>query len=106
MTRTDLIYPVSTEEPAVAGIGCMGNHHLRDPVESINVNMGDPSDDAKERGSKELATALKTSEAPEGSQRGHSTRSAGKPRTWERAAPGEVGKVATTPMVSRKTPKR
>jgi hypothetical protein len=23
MTRTDLIYPVSTEEPAIAGIGCM-----------------------------------------------------------------------------------
>jgi hypothetical protein len=27
--RMNLTYPVSTEEPAVAGIGRMGNRHLR-----------------------------------------------------------------------------
>jgi len=32
------------------------NHHLSDPIESIIVNMGDPSDDAKESGSRGWAT--------------------------------------------------
>jgi hypothetical protein len=66
--------------------------------------MGDPSDDGNESGSTDEETRPKTSDASDGSQRGHSSRSAGKPRTWRRATPWEVGKVATTPMVSRKTP--
>jgi hypothetical protein len=83
--RTNLIYPASTQEPAVAGIGCMDNHHLRDRVESIKRNLGGPLGDDKESGSSGLETTPKTSDAPEGSQRGHSTQSAGKPRTGGRA---------------------
>jgi hypothetical protein len=49
------------------------------------VNMGDPSDDANESGIRRLETAPKTSDASEGSQRGHSSQSAGKPCTWRRA---------------------
>ena len=77
----NLIYPMSTGEPAVAGIGYLDNRHPRDPAESINGNMGDPADDVKGSGSNGLVTVLKTSDASEGSQRGHSTQSAGKPRT-------------------------
>jgi hypothetical protein len=61
------------------------NHHLHDLEESIDVNMGDPSNDAKESGSSGLETVPKTSDALEGSQRGHSSQSAGKPRTGRRA---------------------
>jgi hypothetical protein len=50
----NLIYPVSTEEPAVAGIGPSDNRCLHDPVESIIVNVGDPSDDVNESGSTDL----------------------------------------------------
>jgi len=63
----------------------LGDHHLNDLVESTNGNMGGPSEDAKESGSNGLATTLKTSNASEGSQRGHSSQSEGKPRTWRRA---------------------
>jgi hypothetical protein len=62
--------------------------------ESITVNRGDSSDDGKESGSRGLETAPKPSEASGESQRGHSTRRAGKPRTGGRTTPGEVGKVA------------
>jgi hypothetical protein len=45
----------------------MDNRRLSGPVESINVNVGDPSDDVKESGSSELKTAPKPSEASAGS---------------------------------------
>jgi hypothetical protein len=80
----NLIYPVPTEEPAIAGIGCCDNRHLHDLVESIIRNVGDPSDNANESGSNELETAPKSSDGSEGSQRDHSTQSAGKPRTGGR----------------------
>jgi len=38
----NLIYPMSTEEPRYAGIGLADNRHLRGPVESITMNVGDP----------------------------------------------------------------
>ena len=69
----------------------MDNRRLRGPVESIHVNVGDPSDDVKESGSSELKTAPKPSEASDGSQRGHSTRRLGKPATGGRATACEVG---------------
>jgi hypothetical protein len=52
----NLIYPMPAREPRYAGIGWSDNHHLSDLVESINGNMGDPSDDAKESGSMGLET--------------------------------------------------
>ena len=52
----NLIYPLPTEEPAIAGIGLFDNRHLRDLVESIDGNMGDPADTAKESGSRGLET--------------------------------------------------
>jgi hypothetical protein len=72
----NLMYPVPTEEPAVAGRGCGDNRHLLDCVESIIRNLGDSSDNANESGSRGLATTPKSSDVSEGSQRGHSTRSA------------------------------
>jgi hypothetical protein len=83
--RIDLIDPASIRKPAIAGIGCPDNHHLNGLVESINGNMGGPAGDVKESGSRGLETTPKTSKAPEGRQRGHSTRRAGKPRTGGRA---------------------
>jgi hypothetical protein len=52
----NLAYPVSTWELPIGSIGCGGNHHLRDLVESISVNVGDPPDHAKESGSRGLET--------------------------------------------------
>ena len=52
----NLIYPVLTEEPAVAGIGWLDNRHLRDFVESINGNLGEPLVDVNESGSRRLET--------------------------------------------------
>jgi hypothetical protein len=72
-------------EPAIAGKGCAITTTDVVSFESINVNMGDPSDDVNESGSRGLATTPKTSDASEGSQRGHSTRRVGKPRTGGRA---------------------
>jgi hypothetical protein len=63
----------------------MDNRHLRDLAESISRNLGDPSGDDNESGSNGLETIQKSADAPEGSQRGHSSQSAGKPRTWRRA---------------------
>jgi hypothetical protein len=91
------------EEPAVAGIGCWDNRHLRGSVESICVNMGDPSDDAKESGSSGLETTPKTSDASEGSQRGHSTLRTGKPSTWGRATACQVRQSTTTPLYTRES---
>jgi hypothetical protein len=85
LVRTNLTYPVPTEEPAVAGIGCSITATYVVSFESVTVNMGDPSDDANESGSSEVETPPKTSDASGGSQRGHSSRSAGKPHTWQRA---------------------
>jgi hypothetical protein len=68
-------------------MGRCGNPHLRDLAESISVNVGGPADDVQERGSEERATVQKTSEASEGSQRGHSSQNVGKPRTGRRATP-------------------
>ena len=41
---------------AICGDRLPDNHHLSDLVESINGNMGDPSEDAKESGSRGLET--------------------------------------------------
>jgi len=57
----NLIYPMSTEEPAIAGIGQLDNRHLTDLVESITRNLGAPSADGKGSGSRGLET---TSENP------------------------------------------
>lgn len=62
-----------------------GNRHLQDPVESILMNVGGPIWDVKESGSTDVATRPKSSNAHMGSQRGHSSLSAGKPSTWRRA---------------------
>jgi hypothetical protein len=80
----NLMYPVPTEEPAIAGIGWTDNRRLHDLVESIIRNVGDSLTDVKESGSTDWETNPKTSNAVGESQRGHSTRSAGKPRTWGR----------------------
>jgi hypothetical protein len=56
MIWVNRMYPMSTEEPRYAGIGLVDNRHLHDPVESITMNVGDPSDDVKESGSKEVET--------------------------------------------------
>jgi hypothetical protein len=66
------------------------NRRLSDLVESITVNMGDLPDDVNGSGSREVATPPKSSDASGRSQRGHSTRSAGKPRTWGRATASSV----------------
>ena len=42
MARINLIYPVPTEEPAIAGRGCMVTATYVIPLGSINVNMGGP----------------------------------------------------------------
>jgi hypothetical protein len=88
--QMNLVYAVPTWELPIGSIGCCGNHHLRDLAESISVNVGGPSDDANESGSTDGETCPKTSDASGGSQRGHSSRSAGKPRTGRRATPEEV----------------
>jgi hypothetical protein len=54
--------------------------------ESISVNMGEPMRDDKGSGSSEVTTPHESSDARTGSQRGHSTRRVGKPRTGGRAA--------------------
>jgi hypothetical protein len=87
MARMDLIYPVSTEEPTVVGIGCRVTATYVIVLESIDVNMGDPRHDVNGSGSTDEATRPKSPDACSGSQRGHSTRSAGKLRTWGRATP-------------------
>jgi hypothetical protein len=69
----------------------MDNRRLSGPVESIHVNVGDPSNAVKESGSRELKTAPKSSEASDGSQRGHSTQRLGKPAIRGRATACEVG---------------
>jgi hypothetical protein len=56
MVRTNLIYPVPTKEPAVAGIGCMITATYVISLESIDGNMGDLADDGNESGSRGLET--------------------------------------------------
>ena len=87
MARINLIYPVPTEEPAIAGRGCMVTATYVIPLESINVNMGGPSADANGSGSTDGATRPKSPDAAGGSQRGHTTRRTGKPSTWGKATP-------------------
>jgi hypothetical protein len=91
MTWVNLMYPMPAEEPRYAGIGLVDNRHRHDPAESITVNVGDLSGDVKESGSNELETALKSSDAPDRSQRGHSSRSTGKPCTGRRATAWKAG---------------
>jgi hypothetical protein len=81
----NLMYPVPTEEPAIAGIGWTDNRHLHDLVESIIRNVGDHSRNVQESGSSRLETTSKSSDVLGWSQRGHSSRRAGKPSTWRRA---------------------
>jgi hypothetical protein len=44
----NLVYTVPTWELPVGSPGCCGNHHLRDLVESISVNVGELTWNAKE----------------------------------------------------------
>jgi hypothetical protein len=94
----NLIYPLPTEEPAVAGIGWLENHHLHDRVESVIMNTGERPWDVKESGSRWLETTPKSSKAQVGSQRGHSTRRTGKPSTGGRATAGQVPQSTITPL--------
>jgi hypothetical protein len=94
----NLMYPVSTEEPRYAGIGPSDDRRLHDPAESITANVGDLSGDVKESGSNELETALKSSDASDRSQRGHSSRSTGKPCTGRRATAYQVLQSTTMPL--------
>jgi hypothetical protein len=75
-----------------------GNRHLHDPVESIIMNVGGPIWDAKESGITHVGTRAKSSDAHTGSQRGHSSPSAGKPRTWRRATACQVRQSTTLPL--------
>jgi hypothetical protein len=85
LVRMHLIYPVSTEEPAVAGIGgritatyvVSWSPLLRTWEARLTIRTR-----AEVRGGKH---PQKTLNASDGSQRGHRTRSVGKPRTWGRA---------------------
>ena len=70
----NLAYPVSTWELPIGSTGCCGNHHRHDPVESISVNVGDHSKNAKESGSTDVETRHKSSDVLEWSQRGHRVR--------------------------------
>jgi hypothetical protein len=81
----NLISPMSTAEPAIAGKGRKDNHHLHDLAELISENLGDHSWHGKESGSTDGATHHKPSNVPEWSQRGRSPQGAGKPRTGGRA---------------------
>jgi hypothetical protein len=46
--QMNLVYTVPTWELPVGSTGCCGNHHLRDLVESISVNVGELTWNAKE----------------------------------------------------------
>jgi hypothetical protein len=79
MVRTHLIYPVPTEEPAVAGIGwtitttyMVAQSPSLGTWETLSMMLRR----AELRSGKHL---LKSSDASRGSQRGHSSRRAGKP---------------------------
>jgi hypothetical protein len=85
LARMNLIYPVPTEGACDNRYRLADNHHLSDLVESVKLNLGGPSDDGNESGSRRVETPPKSSDASEGSQRGHSSRSTGKPCTWRRA---------------------
>lgn len=67
--QMNLIYPVPTREPRYAGIGCLVTTTYVILSESIHGNMGDPSADGKESGSRGLETTPETSDASGGSQR-------------------------------------
>ena len=86
----NLIYPLPTEEPAIAGIGWVENHHLQDSVESVIRNTGELSENAKESERQENVSDPESSDVSVSSQRGHSTRRTGKPSAWGRATPGEA----------------
>jgi hypothetical protein len=88
---------------AMCGDRLHDNHHLHDLAESTNGNMGDPSDDGNESGSTDGATRPKSSDASDGSQRGHSTRSVGKPRAWGRATAYQVPQSTTTPLYTKES---
>jgi hypothetical protein len=89
------MYPTPTREPRYAGRGCSITATYTISFESINGNMGELIRDVKESGSNGVATHLKFSDAPISSQRGHSSRSAGKPRTGRRATACEVPQSTT-----------
>jgi hypothetical protein len=79
-----LISPVPTGVLAVAR-GLWDNRRLSGPGESIRVNRGGPSVDGNESGSTHEVTHAKSSDASEGSQRGHRTQNTGKPYIGGRA---------------------
>jgi hypothetical protein len=110
-TWINLIYPTSTREPREAGRGCSITTTYTTSFESIDGNMGELIRDVKESGSNGVETHLKASEAPISSQRGHSSRRTGKPRTGRRATACEVpqsttlanGKAVNAADVGRRT---
>jgi hypothetical protein len=92
--------------------GSSDNRHRSCPTESIAVNRGDVPWDDKERGSTGGETCPNSSNALGKSQRGHRTRSTGKPSTEGRATAYEVPQRMTLtnvkvweslPMSSEKT---
>jgi hypothetical protein len=94
-TWINLMYPTPTREPRYAGRGCAITTTDTISFESIDGNMGELIRDVKESGSNGVATHLKASDAPISSQRGHSSRRAGKPRTGRRATACEVPQSTT-----------
>ena len=52
-----VLYPCTRSGAAICGERLSGSHHLNDLVESIIGNIGEPSADAKESGSRGLETA-------------------------------------------------
>jgi hypothetical protein len=70
---------------AIGGERLVDNHHLLDSVESVNGNMGELTRGVKERERRAGKSILKSSDIRVSRQRGHRSRSAGKPRTGRRA---------------------
>ena len=75
------------------------NRHLNALVESVTGNMGDHARNDKESGSNDVETHHKSSDVLGWSQRGHSSRSEGKPRTGRRATAYQVPQSTTTPPI-------
>jgi hypothetical protein len=67
-------YPIAGRDTAKSGMGYVINRHLNDLVESIIMNVGGP-----------YVEGVVPDEA-HGRRSRHSSQSAGKPRTWRRAA--------------------